>query len=32
MGYVDNAVKVFTDRAQTFEAKAEVDVAGEKIP
>ncbi len=32
MGYVDNAVKVFTDKAQTFEAQAEVDVDGEKVP
>jgi len=32
MGYVDNAVKVFTDKAQTFEAQAEVEVSGEKIP
>ena len=32
MGYVDNAVKVFTDKAQTFEAQAEVETSGEKIP
>jgi hypothetical protein len=32
MGYVDNAVKVLTDKAQTFESQAEVEVSGERIP
>ncbi len=32
MGYVDNAIKTFTDRANTFEAQAEVEADGEKIP
>ena len=32
MGYVDNAIKTFTDKANTFEAQAEVDADGEKIP
>lgn len=31
-GFVDNAIKAFSDRANTFEAQAEVEVAGEKMP
>jgi hypothetical protein len=32
MGHMDSAVKALTDKANTFEAKSVVDVAGEKIP
>lgn len=32
LGYVDNAVKIFSDKANTFEAQAEVEVGGEKVP
>jgi hypothetical protein len=32
MGYIDNAVKQLTDRANTFETQAVVESDGEKIP